>query len=414
MLTHTFNNPSLRRIAVRQREGSPLNPQRRPGSSSSSLTAEERCNSPRYGSPCGSPSSRIGSLRRVGSRSLLDNVECLSASCRGSPSTITKDKDVSSWMPGTSTSYSFMEVSKFARHVGNEEKEFGYPKDFDERFELLEQLGRGGYGVVHKARQRHTGDLFAVKVLEKSKLVTSESLDRVRREVLYQTKTGPSLSVAYLFRVFEDAERVYMVMELCRGGPLWPRAASENYNEAQVTAGGEAGAGGAARGGAVPRARRRRAGRQAAELPPPGGGGGLAAEAGGLRPRRRLPPGGGGGGGDPQRARRHQLLHGAGGGGAPHLLAARAQVRAQGGYLECGDHGLPAADRAAAVQDPARTGRARQRRRLCRHRPQRGEHRSVTRWRDPPYRSSCLNPVHPLLELVHPLERSSGTPPLCD
>jgi len=139
------------------------------------------------------------------------------------------------WLPGNSTSYSFMERSRFATYVGKEEKEFGYPRDFEVRYELLEQLGKGGYGTVYKARERQTGEMFAVKVLEKEKLDTQQSLDRVRREVLYQSKMGPSLSVAYLHRVFEDADRVCMVMELCTGGPLWARIVdTEVYNEAQV------------------------------------------------------------------------------------------------------------------------------------------------------------------------------------
>jgi len=74
-----------------------------------------------------------------------------------------------------------MERSRFATYVGKEEKEFGYSRDFEVRYELLEQLGKGGYGTVYKARERQTGEMFAVKVLEKEKLDTQQSLDRVRR-----------------------------------------------------------------------------------------------------------------------------------------------------------------------------------------------------------------------------------------
>lgn len=61
-------------------------------------------------------------------------------------------------------------------------------------------------------------------------------LDRVRREVLFQAKMGPSLSVAYLYRVFEDEDAVYMVMELCAGGPMWNRIRDEggHYTEARA------------------------------------------------------------------------------------------------------------------------------------------------------------------------------------
>lgn len=136
---------------------------------------------------------------------------------------------------GLMNSVSWLETEKYRSYVGKEEAEFGYPRDFDVRYELREEIGRGGYGVVWRARCRQTGNSWAVKVLDKSTLDTKERLDRVRREVLYQAKMGPSLSVAYLSRVFEDDKNVYMVMELCKGGELWRRIAeTDQYSEARA------------------------------------------------------------------------------------------------------------------------------------------------------------------------------------
>ena len=36
---------------------------------------------------------------------------------------------------------------------------------FEGRYELIAKLGEGGFGTVHKARQRTTGQLVAVKVM---------------------------------------------------------------------------------------------------------------------------------------------------------------------------------------------------------------------------------------------------------
>lgn len=51
-------------------------------------------------------------------------------------------------------------------------------------YEVLEELGKGGMGIVYKARQRATGDLVALKVIRKERLGHPDHLSRFRREVL--------------------------------------------------------------------------------------------------------------------------------------------------------------------------------------------------------------------------------------
>ena len=36
--------------------------------------------------------------------------------------------------------------------------------DFDSAYEKLDEIGRGGFSVVYKCRDRVSGDIFAVKV----------------------------------------------------------------------------------------------------------------------------------------------------------------------------------------------------------------------------------------------------------
>lgn len=40
-------------------------------------------------------------------------------------------------------------------------------RTLEEHYELLEVLGRGSFSVVHRARHRQTGELFACKVIDK-------------------------------------------------------------------------------------------------------------------------------------------------------------------------------------------------------------------------------------------------------
>eukprot|EP00854_Cymbomonas_tetramitiformis_P008315 gene8315-9880_t len=95
---------------------------------------------------------------------------------------------------------------------------------------MINVIGSGGFGVVWRAKELSTGEEYAVKVMKKSDLVTREKFDRVKSEVLYQSTMRPSLSVACLFDVFEDDERVLMVMELCRGGTLWDRMKDGSFD----------------------------------------------------------------------------------------------------------------------------------------------------------------------------------------
>ena len=52
-----------------------------------------------------------------------------------------------------------------------------------ERFELLEQVGKGGMGTVWKARDRHTGELVALKLLHEQYADDPYFLERFEREV---------------------------------------------------------------------------------------------------------------------------------------------------------------------------------------------------------------------------------------
>jgi serine/threonine-protein kinase len=91
-------------------------------------------------------------------------------------------------------------------------------------FSLLEVLGRGGMGIVYRARQRSLGRLVAVKVL-RGERGDGEDADRFRRE-------GEKLArlrhphVVQIFGAGEDAGRPYFAMELVEGGSLATRLAA--------------------------------------------------------------------------------------------------------------------------------------------------------------------------------------------
>jgi len=52
------------------------------------------------------------------------------------------------------------------------------------RYDLLAELGRGGMGIVYKARDRQTGDLIAIKVIHPSIASDPHLIERFTNELL--------------------------------------------------------------------------------------------------------------------------------------------------------------------------------------------------------------------------------------
>ena len=87
-------------------------------------------------------------------------------------------------------------------------------------FEVDGLLGWGKYGSVHAARSVRFGDLVAVKVIPAS------VLGAVATELIAQAKMShPHVVQLFNTQVDLDRRRVFMVMELCRGGELFDRLA---------------------------------------------------------------------------------------------------------------------------------------------------------------------------------------------
>ncbi|MBX3470757.1 MAG: serine/threonine protein kinase [Planctomycetes bacterium] len=84
-------------------------------------------------------------------------------------------------------------------------------------FELLEELGRGGMGVVYRARQRSLGREVALKVLSPACSADPEASARFLREARAAAAIShPNVITCYA--AGEDGGRLYLAMELMRGG----------------------------------------------------------------------------------------------------------------------------------------------------------------------------------------------------
>jgi serine/threonine-protein kinase len=87
------------------------------------------------------------------------------------------------------------------------------------RFEILEQIGEGGFATVFRAREQTTGRTVALKLLKDAYLKDQEVVERFRREVF----AVASISSPYVVKMADfgiSGEEVFIAMEYVEGPTL--------------------------------------------------------------------------------------------------------------------------------------------------------------------------------------------------
>ncbi|GBG68289.1 hypothetical protein CBR_g2836 [Chara braunii] len=85
------------------------------------------------------------------------------------------------------------------------------------RYELLNELGKGSYGAVYKARDLHTSELVAIKVISLSE--AEEGYEEIRGEIeMLQQCNHPNV-VRYLGS-YQGDDYLWIVMEYCGGSSV--------------------------------------------------------------------------------------------------------------------------------------------------------------------------------------------------
>eukprot|EP00897_Mesotaenium_endlicherianum_P007457 jgi/Mesen1/673/ME000109S10896 len=106
---------------------------------------------------------------------------------------------------------------------------------FADMFSLSDELGSGFFGSVRSCIERATGQMFACKSIQKHHLTAPNDRREIDHEVAVMERLGEHPNVVKLQGVYEDAERVHVVMELCRGGELFDEIVRrKHYGESEA------------------------------------------------------------------------------------------------------------------------------------------------------------------------------------
>ena len=90
---------------------------------------------------------------------------------------------------------------------------------FLDNYEVIKQLGKGGYGKVYEVKNKKTGEIRACKHLSK---LSVKNLEKFEREINILRQTDHP-HIIKLYEFFESQRSLYLIMEECKGGEVFDK-----------------------------------------------------------------------------------------------------------------------------------------------------------------------------------------------
>lgn len=88
------------------------------------------------------------------------------------------------------------------------------------QFSVQGELGKGSFGVVQRVVNQDSGKIYAMKILEKTRVVERGLQEQLKREVLTQLRVKhPNLVTLHYY--FEDSGKIYCLLEFADKGQLF-------------------------------------------------------------------------------------------------------------------------------------------------------------------------------------------------
>ncbi|CAI2375797.1 unnamed protein product [Moneuplotes crassus] len=94
-----------------------------------------------------------------------------------------------------------------------------YSSAITENFDIGETLGVGSYGRVRMVREKHTGEIYALKILKKAEVISLKQHQHAIDELSIMRHIDNPLLISFRGDAY-DSRYIYILMEFIQGGEL--------------------------------------------------------------------------------------------------------------------------------------------------------------------------------------------------